>query len=89
MVRYGGEEFAVLFSGLALDEAIAILDEARCALAAKRYRLRENNAPLGEVTFSSGITAAGPGEIFSGLFARADGLLYAAKADGRNRIKAG
>ena len=89
VARFGGEEFAVLFSALSLDESLALLDNARCTVAAKRYRLRETNAPLGEITFSAGVTAAGPGESLVELFARADRLLYAAKADGRNCLKAG
>jgi diguanylate cyclase len=89
VARYGGEEFAVLFSGLSLDESMALLDNARSTVAAKRYRLRETNAPLGEITFSSGVTAGGPNEPLVELFARADRLLYAAKADGRNCLKAG
>ena len=89
VARYGGEEFAVLFSGVSLDEGIAMLDRARAAVAGKRYRLRETNAPLGEITFSAGVTAAAPGEALADLFARADRLLYAAKADGRNCLKAG
>jgi diguanylate cyclase len=89
VARYGGEEFAVLFSGLSLDQALALLDGARATVAAKRYRLRETNAPLGEITFSAGVTAAAPHEPLAELFARADRLLYAAKADGRNCLKAG
>lgn len=89
VARYGGEEFAVLFSGIALDEAIDALDRARATVAGKRYRVRETNAPLGEITFSTGITAARPGEPFACLLERADRLLYAAKADGRNCVKAG
>lgn len=89
VARYGGEEFAILFSGVSLDEAIAMLDRARATVAGKRYRLRETNAPLGEVTFSAGVTAAAPNEPLADLFERADRLLYAAKADGRNCLKAG
>ena len=50
--------------------------------------LQRSLAPLGEITFSAGITAAAPGEALADLFARADRLLYAAKADGRNCLKA-
>jgi diguanylate cyclase len=89
VARYGGEEFAVLFSDVSLDEAIAMLDRARATVAGKRYRLRETNAPLGEITFSAGVTAAAPAEPLTELFERADRLLYAAKADGRNCLKAG
>ena len=89
VARYGGEEFAVLFSDVSLDEALAMLDRARATVAGKRYRLRETGAPLGEITFSAGVTAAAPGEPLTDLFERADRLLYAAKADGRNCLKAG
>jgi diguanylate cyclase len=89
VARYGGEEFAVLFTGVPADEAIAMLDRARATVAGKRYRLRETNAPLGEITFSAGLTAAAAGEPFATVFERADHLLYAAKADGRNCLKAG
>ena len=78
----------MLFSQTTLKDAIATLDRARKAVAAKRYRVRETNAPLGEITFSAGITTAAPGEPLAELFERADRLLYAAKADGRNCLKA-
>jgi diguanylate cyclase len=89
VARFGGEEFAVLFSGLSLDQAIELLDDARITVAAKRYRLRESGAPLGDIAFSAGLTAAAPAETLATLFERADRLLYAAKADGRNCLKAG
>ncbi|WP_294090855.1 GGDEF domain-containing protein [Sphingomonas sp.] len=89
VARYGGEEFVILFSGLELAEARRKLDAARVLVAGKRYRLRETDAPLGEVTFSSGLTAALPGEDVGEVFIRADQLLYSAKADGRNCIKLG
>ena len=87
VARYGGEEFAVLFAGVTLDKARAILDTARAAVAAKRYKLRENDAPLGEVTFSAGITVAQHDDSYHSLFKRADQLLYAAKSAGRNCLR--
>lgn len=89
VARYGGEEFAVLFSGLERDAALATLEIARETVAAKRYRLRESDAPLGAVTFSAGLTQAAPGEQLGTVFGRADTLLYAAKHAGRNSISAG
>lgn len=89
VARYGGEEFVVLFADIALDKARALLETAREEVARKRYRLRETDAPLGEVTFSAGLTAVGEGESVGDAFERADGLLYAAKADGRNCLKIG
>lgn len=88
VARFGGEEFAVLFSGVALDDAITLLDQARLTVAGKRYRMRETGEPLGDISFSAGVTAATPDEAFAVVFERADRLLYAAKADGRNCIKA-
>lgn len=89
VARYGGEEFVVLFTDVPLSKARALLETAREEVSRKRYRLRETDAPLGEVTFSAGLTMAAPGESVSDAFVRADGLLYAAKADGRNCLKVG
>jgi diguanylate cyclase len=87
VARYGGEEFAVLFSGVAPQAALATLEQARATVAAKRYRLRESDEPLGAVTFSAGLTEAANDEVLGTAFARADRLLYAAKHAGRNQLK--
>ena len=87
VARYGGEEFAILFTGVTTDEAVATLDTARGSVAAKKYRLRETDAPLGSVTFSGGVSAREAGEVMGSPMGRADRLLYAAKATGRNAIK--
>lgn len=89
VARYGGEEFAVLFTGVKAEAARDTLDAARARVAAKRYRVRDTDQPLGEVTFSAGITLARAGESYGGVFQRADELLYAAKTDGRNCVRAG
>lgn len=89
VARYGGEEFAVLFRGIDRATALATLDDARRTVAAKRYRLRESDEPLGEVTFSAGLTCGIGGESLGAVFGRADALLYAAKHAGRNRLEIG
>jgi diguanylate cyclase len=89
VARYGGEEFVVLFAGIDLQSAREKLENARTKVARKRYRLRESDTALGEVTFSAGLTAARLDEGVADVFVRADQLLYAAKADGRNCLKAG
>jgi len=53
----------------------------------RNYRLRESDAPLGEVTFSAGLTRARADEMCSTVFQRADRLLYTAKEAGRNCIR--
>ena len=87
VARYGGEEFAVLFTGVTTAAAVATLDAARGTVASKKYRLRETDAPLGAVTFSGGVSAHEAGEVMGSALGRADRLLYAAKAAGRNAIK--
>lgn len=89
VARYGGEEFVVLFTDVDLENGQGMLEAARACVARKRYRLRESDEPLGAVTFSAGLTSAGRGEDVADAFVRADRLLYAAKADGRNCLKTG
>ncbi len=89
VARYGGEEFVALFVDVDLVTAQNTLEAARDRVARKRYRLRETDTPLGEVTFSAGLTAARFDEESGMVFERADRLLYAAKADGRNCVKTG
>ena len=86
VVRHGGEEFAVLLHGVALADAAAHLDGVRDTISSKRFRLRETDRPLGQVTVSIGVTAVHAGETLTDAFDRADRLLYTAKAEGRDRV---
>lgn len=70
--RYGGEEFAVLLHRC---------DAARATEVVERMRA----STPGSQTCSAGIAGRRPGEDTESLLARADRLLYAAKAAGRNR----
>lgn len=89
VARYGGEEFAVLIDGATLVEAAAMLDASRSALASRQFRDRETGASLARITVSAGVIAVRPGEPLGSALARADELLYTAKADGRDRVCAG
>ncbi|WP_084583788.1 GGDEF domain-containing protein [Sphingomonas azotifigens] len=89
VTRYGGEEFAILFTNVPLDKAHAVLEHARTTVQTKRYKLRDNDAPLGEITFSAGLTPVEAGEMHQTAFHRADRLLYLAKHEGRNQVKTG
>ncbi|OWK28941.1 diguanylate cyclase VdcA [Sphingomonas mucosissima] len=84
VARYGGEEFALLFVGVDSDAAIALVDRARSAVAARRFRSRATDAPIGVVTISGGVAAGTSDEPREALYARADAALYRAKAAGRN-----
>ncbi|CAM3262540.1 GGDEF domain-containing protein [Sphingomonas zeae] len=83
--RHGGEEFTILMTGLAADQAAALVERARDAVRNRRMRVRETGEPVGEITFSAGITALCPEDTQETLFARADALLYRAKKEGRDR----
>ncbi|MHA6721872.1 GGDEF domain-containing protein [Sphingomonas sp. RS2018] len=86
VARYGGEEFVALFVDTDAGTARSTLEQARAAVEAKRYKLRESDEPLGAVTFSAGLAPADDGDNARAAFQRADALLYRAKAEGRNRI---
>ena len=88
VARVGGEEFAVLLIGTAIERAEEIAERIRA-------RAESSSVPGSDdiaVTFSVSIGAAQlrPDDA-NGLnvFGRADAALYAAKAGGRNRVMCG
>jgi diguanylate cyclase len=86
VARIGGEEFVVLFEGVAPAEGARILDEARESLGARHFKVRETDAPIGKVTFSAGVACARR-KADQPAIARADALLYEAKNGGRNQVR--
>lgn len=86
VARYGGEEFAVLITGEDVDAALATIERARSAVAARRFRARDTDTPIGTVTISAGIAVGTAGELREMLYAKADAAMYRAKAAGRNRV---
>ena len=100
--RYGGEEFAVLFPGKTLKEALPYLDAVRREIEAARFAVRSgdrpakrprNPAPRATKTQSLSVTvsigAAHRSDRYTSatdLVHAADGALYRAKNAGRNRL---
>jgi diguanylate cyclase (GGDEF)-like protein len=98
--RYGGEEFAVVFTGLSADEATPHLENLREAIAkasfgirgARRPRRRPkqprpSNGRSQRVTVSIGVAdslSAGPAP--ADVVRAADEALYRAKRGGRNQL---
>jgi diguanylate cyclase (GGDEF)-like protein len=80
VVRFGGEEFAVLMPGLDAVGAMERID-------ALRQGWREGGA---RTTFSAGVAAApADGADLDALLRVADDALYAAKRAGRDRVRVG
>jgi diguanylate cyclase (GGDEF)-like protein len=84
LARWGGEEFLVAFSTSQADVALGVLERLRSAVASEDWsRLGAEQA----VTVSIGLAIAKvSAEGWEAQLARADQALYAAKAQGRNRI---
>ncbi len=82
--RYGGEEFAVIMAGANAEEAKQRAEEWRQAIENLEVAYESTRLSM---TFSAGI-ASYPAHGASGpaLLRAADDALYAAKAQGRNRI---
>jgi len=85
VARFGGEEFALLLPGTALEEARGIAERIR-AQAAQAPLPIENSSDAAPVTVSVGIAAAKVDDTLQSLLARADEALYQAKRNGRNCV---
>jgi diguanylate cyclase (GGDEF)-like protein len=98
--RYGGEEFAVVFTGLSAEEATPHLENVREVIAKSSFGLRGSRRPRRRpkqprpsngrsqrVTVSIGVadsTSAGPAP--ADVVRAADEALYRAKRAGRNQL---
>jgi diguanylate cyclase (GGDEF)-like protein len=82
--RFGGEEFVLLLPGAHVDDALLRAEQIR--LAVKALDLHYDGQALGPVNLSLGVAAypEHDGGIEE-LFRAADGALYAAKDQGRDR----
>lgn len=81
--RLGGEEFALICAGLERDDAAAVAERVRNAIAAKPVRCGERDIP---VTTSCGVAQRdGSTDSPEALLRHADDMLYAAKEHGRNQ----
>jgi diguanylate cyclase (GGDEF)-like protein len=84
--RYGGEEFLLILPDMPSDGAIRALDRLRAIVADLDWSAF---SPGMKVTLSAGVATLRPGETTDSILARTDSALYAAKAQGRNRIARG
>jgi diguanylate cyclase (GGDEF)-like protein len=99
--RYGGEEFALLFPGKSVDEALPYIEDLRETIEASTFIVRARNRPKlkpkparssggrGRVAITVSIGVAEPdaaGAQPEDVIRAADQALYRAKRGGRNRV---
>lgn len=85
--RYGGEEFAMILADSSLEDAVKRADELREMV--KKLTVSHRGALLGPITLSLGVSAFPVhGSDQEDLLNAADGALYHAKRDGRDRVVA-
>jgi diguanylate cyclase len=85
LARLGGEEFALLLPGTALEAGTGVADKLRRAIEAATF---QHKGRFERVTISCGLTEFRPGDTPAAVYERADRALYAAKRQGRNRCVA-
>ncbi len=85
--RWGGEEFLVILTDTSQSAATALAERLRASVGRTPVPYRNKGV---DVTVSIGVSSTGelPGAELHELFIRADRRLYAAKANGRNRVVA-
>jgi diguanylate cyclase (GGDEF)-like protein len=82
--RYGGEEFVALLPHASEDQAAAVAERLRQAIAG--LRIAGKSGPEG-VTVSFGVASFIPlGQSFGAVLGEADRQLYRSKTAGRNRV---
>ena len=82
--RIGGEEFCVLLPSATQEMGVLVADGIRTSIAGFTH-LENDEAEL-LMTASFGVAELRPGETYLSLFRRADGALYRAKEQGRDRV---
>lgn len=83
--RIGGEEFVVLIEGSSLQQALVAAERLRVALELAPVVI--NGEPL-TLTVSIGLSELLSTDLdFSTILGRADGAMYKAKENGRNRVE--
>lgn len=81
VIRWGGEEFLLIFSGCDLDQALPLAERCRAGVQ------RLTHERVGQVTLSMGVGELRAGETLAHLIERVDQALYSAKHAGRNRVQ--
>lgn len=87
--RYGGEEFAVMMVNIDRGQAVEAAERLRDVIERHAFE-REEIQPSGNLTVSLGVAGCPvDGDTADELMRQADGALYRAKREGKNRVHVG
>jgi diguanylate cyclase (GGDEF)-like protein len=82
LARVGGDEFALLLEGTAMDQALTIAERVRSAVVGHPFGLDRGT----QVSLSIGVAEIDGRDKVERLFSKADAAMYRAKEQGRNRV---
>jgi diguanylate cyclase (GGDEF)-like protein len=85
LVRYGGDEFAVLLPGVDDEQALTIADRVRQRVSGDTGDTDDSLIQV-PIRLSMGIAALGDARSLDSLIRKADAALYRAKRAGRNAV---
>ena len=88
VARFGGEEFALIFPGARLAEAVTAVERIRAVLKSKQWTIEPSGERISKVTASFGVAKLRADKSPNELLRRVDERLYEAKLQGRNRVVA-
>jgi len=86
LVRYGGDEFAVLLPGISGEEAFSIAERVRISVSGDTEASDDSLIQI-PVRISMGVAELRPENGFETLLREADAALYRAKHAGRNKVE--
>jgi two-component system chemotaxis family response regulator WspR len=85
LVRYGGDEFAVLLPGVSDEQALTIADRVRQRVSGDTSEAADSLIQV-PIRISMGIATLGETRTLEALIRAADAALYRAKRAGRNAV---
>jgi len=85
IVRYGGDEFALLLPGVPVDEALAIAERVRSTVSGSTESSDDSLIRV-PIRISMGVADTGTQSTFESLLKAADAALYRAKDAGRDSV---